>query len=109
MKNISRRSVLAGLASAPLLANKLNSLSKNVTGSPSVGTRWLYAYIHGAFVLDIQAFGVCLMFPKVPGSATSNFMHEYHAGYLPGGEGTPVDQGSPLALVGFAGAKSKPV
>jgi hypothetical protein len=109
MTHITRRSVLAGLVSAPLLSNKSNALSKNASGSPSAGTRWLYAYIHGAFVLDIQAFGVCLMFPKVPGSATSNFMHEYHAGYLPGGEGVLLDPGSPLALVGFAGAKSKPV
>jgi hypothetical protein len=109
MTDITRRSVLAGLVSAPLLSNKINALSKNVGGSLSVGNRSLRAYIHGAFVLDIQAFGVCLLFPKVPGSAKKKFAHEYRAGYLPGHEGAPLDPGSPLSLGGFAGAKDKPV
>jgi len=108
MKKLTRRSVLAGLASTPLLSGGVISATKGFTRPSSIGTRWLYVYIHGAFVLDIQAIGVRLLFPRVYLQGTTTIAHEYHAGYLPNGEGILVDDGTPLSLVGFKGSSTIP-
>jgi hypothetical protein len=104
MRKITRRSALSGLAVTPFLSGPFSDL-KSVF--PQVrhtsGTRWLYVYIHGASVVEIQQGGVRLLPPAVWASDTM-LAHEYRAGYLPNGEGSPLGQHSPLSLTGFLGA-----
>lgn len=108
MTKITRRSVLSGLAATPFLSGPFSGLK---SAFPQVrhtsGTRWLYVYIHGAFVVEVQQGGVRLLPPAVWASATA-LAHEYRAGYLPNGEGIQLGQNSPLSLTGFLGASAIP-
>jgi hypothetical protein len=103
MTKLNRRSMLAGVAAMPFLPD----ISFASQRHHSSGTRWLYAYIHGAFVIEFQPGGVRLLAPKIADNA-GNLLHEYRAGYLPNGEGTPLDAAGPVALTGFLGASTYP-
>lgn len=103
MTKINRRSILSGLATMPLLSSGGFSAQSH----HSSGTRWLYVYIHGAFVVELEQNGVRLILPRVD-DGMGHLAHEYRAGYLPNGEGTPLDPVAPVAFTGFLGASTAP-
>src|SRR6266576_4520765 len=108
MTKLNRRSVLTGLATVPLVSGPFFGLeSASAQVGHAAGTRWLYVNIHGAYIAEFQPSGVRLLLPKVF-DGTGKFAHEYRAGYLLNGEGTPLDPVSPVALIGFPGATSAP-
>lgn len=101
MSNISRRSILAGLAVSSLIARPWRLLADSA-GTPVAGKpRKLYLYIHGAVVIDAQPNGLVLHAPKV--TMMGKLAHEYRCG---SGEGYAVYPGAPLALLGFRGSNS---
>jgi len=104
MTKLTRRSVLTGFATVPLVSAPLFwPRSTLAQVRHATGTRWLYVYIHGAVVIEFQPGGVRLLPPRVLDSA-GNIAHEYRAGYLVNGEGTLLSPASPIALTGFMGA-----
>jgi hypothetical protein len=105
MTRISRRSVLAGLAAAPILAKAAPSLADSKS-SGKVGARTLCLYVHGAVIVDLRPDGMVIHAPRV--TMSGKLAHDYRIGYGNQGEGDELDPGVPLALLGFAGAAQPP-
>ena len=104
MSNISRRSVLAGLAASSIAVGPSRPLVE-FEGAPIASKpRKLYLYIHGAIVIDAQPNGLVLHAPRV--TMLGKLAHEYRCGYGVKGEGYEVCAGAPLALIGFKGSSS---
>src|ERR1700691_2736081 len=78
MKKITRREVLAGLASAPIVHGVINPVLKHVGHSKCSPTRLLKVYVHGAAVLDFRPPHIHVLFPSVFADvANSVYAHEY--------------------------------
>lgn len=104
MSNISRRSILAGLAVSPLIASPSRLVAESEGAPVASKPRKLYLYIHGAVVIDLQPNGLVFNAPKV--TMMGKLAHEYRCGYGPKGEGYEVYAEAPLALLGFRGSNS---
>jgi hypothetical protein len=106
MTKMDRRSLLTGLAAAPLLLN--SALGPSSSRNDSAAThrkRTLNVYLHGAVVIDARGPCLRILAPKTYQNNNAP-AHIYRAGYLPNREGGLVTEGEPLVLTGFKGEPS---
>jgi len=101
MKKITRREVLAGLASAPIVHGVINPVLKHVGHSKCSPTRLLKVYVHGASVLDFRPPHIHVLFPSVyTDTSNSIYAHEYRVGDDTDRAGSLMAKGARVRLEG---------